>query len=499
MLAPLVYLVIRALEADPATLWDLIVRPRTVELFVNTIALALGVLAFTTMIALPLAWLTTRTDLRGKKIVTILAALPLAVPGYVMAYALIGLSGNYGFMAQTVGVRLPRPEGYWGALLALGLYTFPYLFLNLRAALSGLDPSLTESARSLGCTRWQSFRRVTLPHLKPAFFSGWLVIGLYTLGDFGAVALMRYEAFSYVIYTQYSGAFDRIYAAWLSILLMTISFSVIWIEGKARGGLKLARTGTGVERRFAPAKLGRWTPVAWGFIALVALASLGLPAAVLSFWLSLEPILPTLPDLLRGFLHSISAAIPAAMLAGLLALPIAYLTVRYPSRPASAIDRLAFMGYAIPPLTFALAMVFFSLGAAPWLYQSLALLIIAYALHFLVLALGPIRSSLLQARPALEESARSLGHGPVRAFVHAVLPLLRRGIVAGMALVFIITMKELPIAFLLSPAGFQTLAINVFSRTVEGMLANAAPYAAAIVIFSGLMIGVVLAHEGKRE
>ncbi|MEO3433428.1 iron ABC transporter permease [Inquilinus sp. CAU 1745] len=499
MLVPLVYLVVRALDAEPAVLWDLIVRPRTAALFANTIALTLGVLAFTTAIALPLAWLTTRSDLAGRKAVTVLAALPLAVPGYVMAYALIGLSGNYGFMAQVVGIRLPRPEGYWGAVLALGLYTFPYLFLNLRAALSGLDPSLAESARSLGCTPWQTFRRVTLPHLKPAFFSGWLVIGLYTLGDFGAVALMRFEAFSYVIYTQYSGAFDRVYAAWLSILLMTVSLSMIWIEGKARSGLELARTGTGSERRFTPIRLGRWTPLAWGFIALVVLASLGLPAAVLSFWLSLEPVLPSLPDLLEGFLHSIAAAVPAAILAGLLALPIAYLTVRHPSRPATLIDRLAFLGYATPPLTFALAMVFFSLGAVPWLYQSLALLIIAYALHFLVLALGPIRSSLLQARPALEESARSLGYGPVRAFAHAVLPLLRRGIVAGMALVFIIAMKELPIAFLLSPAGFRTLAINVFSRTVEGMLANAAPYAAAIVIFSGLMIGVVLAHEGKRE
>lgn len=500
MVGPLFYLVIRATEADASTVVSLVLRARTFDLLVNTAALTLGVLVFTTAIAAPLAFLTTRTDLPGRRIVNVLAALPPAVPGYVMAYALIGLSGNYGFMNQTLGWTLPRPEGWTGATLALGLYTFPYIYLNLRAALAGIDPSLEESARALGCTPRQVLFRVTLPHLKPGLFAGWLVVGLYVIGDFGAVALMRYEAFSYVLYTQYTAAYDRIYAAWLALILVAIAISVIWWESRLREGTHYARTGTGAGARPRTVHLGLFGRVsAYGFVAAVVLGSLGLPVAVLAFWLSAEPVIPALPDVLLAFWQSLSAAVPAAILAGLLALPVAVMAVRYPSPLSLFINRLAFVGYAVPPLAFGLAFVFMALASVQFLYQTHLLLVIAYALAFLALALGPIRAALYQARPSLEEAARSLGYGPLSVMRHVVFPVIRRGVIAGMVLVFIIVMKELPIAFLLAPTGFQSLSITLFSRTSEGMLVDAAPYAAAIILFSGLFVGVVLRHETKHE
>jgi len=500
MLAPLFYLVLRALEADAATVTSLLLRPRTFELLVNTAALAAGVLVLATLIALPLAWLTTRTDLPGRRILNVLAVLPLAVPGYVMAYALIGLSGNYGFMNAVFGVTLPRPQGWLGATLALSLYTYPYLYLNLRAALSGLDQTLEESARALGCGPREVFTRVTLPHLMPAMMAGWLVIGLYTIGDFGAVALMRYEVFSYALYLAYSSAFDRLYAAWIALILVVIALAVVWWEARLREDIRLARTGSGSGVR---PRLTALPPLAcaaaYGFSGTVVLAALGLPVAVLSFWLLREPVWPVLPDLLRSFSQSLSAAAPAALLAVLLALPVAVLAVRFPSPISNFVNRLAFIGYAVPALAFALAFVFFALEAAPFLYQTQALLVLVYALAFLALALGPIRSALYQARPNLEDSARSLGYGPVGTFIHVVLPCIRRGVTAGLVLVFVVAMKELPIAFLLSPAGFRPLAIQLFSRTSEGMLIAAAPYAAAIIAFSGLTVAAVLRHEGRLE
>lgn len=500
MVGPLFYLILRATEADFATVAELVLRPRTLELLVNTLALTVGVLVLTTLIAAPLAFLTTRTDLPGRRIVNLLAALPLAVPGYIMAYALIGLSGNYGFMNQVFGLSLPRPEGWIGATLALALYTFPYIYLNLRSALAGIDPSLEESARALGCTPREVMWRVTLPHLKPALFASWLVVGLYVIGDFGAVALMRYEAFSYVLYTQYTAAYDRIYAAWLALILVALALSVVWWESRLRLGAHFARTGTGAGVAPRIAHLGtRARIAAYAFVAAVVLASLGLPLAVLLFWLSAEPTIPALPDVFGAFVQSLSAAVPAAILAGLLALPIAFMAVRHPSRLSLFINRVAFVGYAVPPLAFGLAFVFMALASAQFLYQTLLLLVIAYALAFLPLALGPIRAALYQARPNLEEAARSLGHGPLSVTWRVVLPMIRRGIVAGMVLVFIIVMKELPIAFLLAPTGFRSLAITLFSRTSEGMLVDAAPYAAAIILFSGLFVGIVLRHESKHE
>jgi iron(III) transport system permease protein len=500
MLAPLGYLVVRAFQADLATVAALLLRPRTLALLVNTAALAAGVLALTTAIALPLAWLTTRTDLPFRRGVNILAILPLAVPGYVMAYALIGLSGNFGFMNQVFGWTLPRPQGWLGATVALSLYTYPYLYLNLRAAFSGLDQTLEESARSLGCSPAQVFARVTLPHLMPALMAGWLVVGLYTIGDFGAVALMRYEAFSYALYLAYSATFDRLYAAWIALILVAVALTVVWWESRLRADAHYARTGSGTGAHFRRVTLPPAArAAAWIFIAAVVIAALGLPVAVLGFWLGQAPLWPVMPDLVRAFGQSLSVAAPAAALAVLMALPVAMLAVRHPSPLSTLVNRLAFVGYAIPPLAFALAFVFLALHGLRFLYQTHVLLVLVYALAFLALALGPIRAALYQARPSLEDAARALGYGPIATFAYVVLPFIRRGVVAGFVLVFVIAMKELPMAFLLAPTGFRPLAIQLFSRTSEGMLTAAAPYAAAIVIFSGLTVGFVLRQEKRLD
>jgi iron(III) transport system permease protein len=496
MVLPLIYLLLRASEAEPAQVAALLWRWRTVELLANTAALTVGVLGLSTLIALPLAWLLSRTNLHGRRWLNLLAVLPLAVPGYVMAYALIGLAGNYGFLNQTFGVTMPRPQGWWGATLALSLYCYPYLYLNLRAAFAGLEASLEETARVLGATPRQLFRRVTLPHLMPALMAGWLVVGLYVIGDFGAVALMRFRVFSYVIYQQYAIAYDLLYSAWLSLILIAIALLVVWAESKLRQGQHYSGSGSGSGRPLAPLRLPGWGQVLGLLFCLaVAAAALGLPVAVLSFWISRGVSQATWQGLLTSFAQSLSMAAPAALLAGLMAIPVAVLAVRFPGRLSRWVNRLSFVGYAVPALAFALAFVFVTLRSAPWLYQTRGLLVLVYALAFLALAVGPIRSALYQARPAIEEAARALGLGPLASFRRATLPLIQPGLVAAVVLVFVTVMKELPIAFLLAPPGFRPLAIQMFSRTSEGMLVEAAPYAAAIIAFSALAVGVVLRRD----
>lgn len=493
----MIYLAVRAFEADAATLFQVVFRARNLVLLSNTLQLVFCVLAIGTAIALPLAWIVVRSDIRYPRLVSILGVLPLAVPGYVMAYALIGLSGYYGFANQFFGIRLPRPEGLFGAALALTLYTFPYLFLNIRSALLDLDPGLEECARSLGRTRWNAFRTIVLPHLLPSLLAGWLVVGLYVLGDFGAVALMRYEVFSYAIFTQYSGAFDRIYAAWLSLMLMGVTVVFVLMEAQLRGK-RYARVGKGAARVAVPVPLGRYRPLVWVFIAIVVAISLGLPALVLTYWMSVGGFAIDFSEVWQAFMRTALAAIPAALISTLLALPIVYLTVRFPSPFSSLVERLTYMGYAVPPLAFALSMVFFALSVVPFLYQSLTLLIFAYCMTFLALALGPIRSRMLQIGPRLEEVSRSLGHGPLDSYMATTFPLLRKSMVAATLLVFIMIVKELPITFLLAPTGYTTLSMAVFSRTSEGMMAEAAPYAAMIVVFSSFFVGLILRYEGRR-
>lgn len=495
---PLVYLLLRAFDADPAELSGIVLRPRNLWLLANTLKLVTLVLLIDTLIALPMAWLVTRSDLRHKRLVSFLMALPLAVPGYVMAYALLGLSGYYGFARQWLGVSLPPLHGLWGAGLALALYTFPYLFLNLRSALLGMDGALEESALSLGRSRAEVFRQILLPQLWPALVAGWLVVALYVIGDFGAIALMRYEVFSFAIYTQYSGAFDRTYAAWLCLMLLSLAAAALIAQRAVTRNTRLARTGTGTARPAAPVALGRLRWLVWVAIALVVLVSIGLPLLVLGHWMRLGLPQIDLAHLGQSALRSAAIAAPVAALSVALALPVALLTLRWPGAWSNMIERLAHLGYATPPLALALAMVMFSLQLVPALYQTRTLLIFALTISFLALAIGPIRLALLQIGSRQQEAARALGAGPGRAFGRVILPQLRRPMLAGGLLVFIMVAKELPITLLLAPTGDTTLAMTVFARTVEGMMPEAAPYALSLILFSALSVGLILNHESRK-
>lgn len=496
VLVPLAYLLVRAFQADPQTLWDLVVRWRTLRLLGNTVGLAAGVLVGTSVIAFPLAWLTTRTNLPGRRFLTLLGVLPLAIPGYVMAYVLLATTGAYGTLAQTLGVELPRLSGYSGSLMALSLGTYPYLFLNLRTALLGVDPALEESARALGYSPWQVFVRVILPQLRPGFLAGSLLVGLHVIGDFGVVSLMRFKTFSYALYLQYAASYDRIYAACLALMLLALTVAVLFLEARLLRGLLLHRTGSGTARRTAPKRLGAWRWAGYAFGGGVALVSVGLPVGTVGYWMA-DTAATGLPweDLGTSLWASVAASAPAALLAALLALPIAYLGVRHESTWTKGIERVAYLGYATPPLAFALALIVFTLGTAPFLYQTLVLLVVAYALHFMAEAIGPIRSALYQAPPHLEEAARSLGRSPLGAFASVTFPLMRRGLLVSIAFVFLSAMKELPITFLLAPVGYETLALNTWSYAEEAMFGEAAPYALTIMFFSACFVGVLLIRE----
>lgn len=499
VLLPLFYLVLRAAEAEPRQLAEIVLRERNLELLGNTVALLVGVIVLTTVLAIPLAWLTSRTNLWGKRFWTVLLVLPLAVPGYVGVFGFFGATGASGWLEPLLGFPWPRPTGYLGALGVLTLFTYPYLFLNLRAALLGLDAGLEESARSLGYKNLEVFWRVVLPQLRPALFAGWLLIGLHVLGDFGVVSLVRFETFSYAIYLQYSASFDRVYAAWLSLMLLLLTGSLLWLEARLLKNLFLSRVGLGSARKPQPVRLGGWLLPAIGLMAVPIVGALLVPLTSIVYWLTQHPstYVHGLGGILEALRNSVQAAAPAAFLAACLALPLAYLGVRYPGRLSRLLERAAYIGYATPPLAFALALIFFSLRGVPFLYQTLALLILAYALHFLAEAIGPIRSALYQASPRLEEAARSLGYTPLRAFLKATFPLLRRGILASMALVFLSAVKELPLTFLLAPVGYATLSTRIWGYTSEAMFAEAAPYALLVVLFSAGLVGLLLSQERR--
>lgn len=498
MLMPLVYLGVRALNAGES-IWLLLLRDRTLQVFLRTILLAGTTTFASVIIAVPLAWLTVRTDLPLRRFWTVATVLPLVIPTYIGGFTLAAALGPRGMLQQILagplGVqRLPEIYGFPGALLALTLFSYPYILLSVQAGLRGIDPALEEASRSLGQGPWNTFWRVTLPQLRPSIAAGGLLVALYALSDFGAVSLMQFDSFTRFIYTQYQATINRSFAAVLSLVLVALTLVVLSGEIWTRGRARYYRTSAGVVRSLPIICLGRWRWPALIFCGLVVLLALVMPVGVILFWLITgiaqgEP----LNLVWRPTLNSILVSTAAALMTVLAAIPIVVLTVRYPSRLSKLLERSTYMGYALPGIVVALALVFFSIHFARPIYQTFWLLIFGYMVLFLPQAGGAIRTSLLQVSPHIEEAGRSLGRTFSQVLVTITLPMIRPGILAGMALVFLTTMKELPVTLLLSPIGFQTLATRIWSASAEAFWTRAAAPALLLVLVSSFsMVFLVL-------
>jgi iron(III) transport system permease protein len=499
VILPVIYLLIRASESGPAML-DIMLRPRTLTVLWNSILLTALVTLSASAIGLLIAWLTVRTDMPGRNFWAVATSLPLVLPSYVGAFALIGALGPRGMLQSLLepfGVeRLPSLYGLPGAWLTLTLFSFPYVTLTVRAGLRGLDPSLEEAARSLGRTPGQIFRQITWPHLKPSVLAGGLLVALYTLSDFGAVSMLQYNSFTRAIFVLYRSSFDRSAPAVLALMLVALTLIILLMESRARGSARLYRAGVGAVRVMPRVALGWWRWPALLFCGLVALVGLVIPVAVILYWL-VEGWLAG-ETLWRGFgmmWNSIYASLAAAAVTVIAALPVTWLAVRYPGRHARLVERSAYAGHALPSIMIALALVFWAARYAPLLYQSFALLIFAYACRYLPEALGSTRASLLKLSPRYEEAARNLGRGRWQVLREITLPLLRPGLLTGFALVFMTVMKELPLTLLLSPTGFDTLATRIWSATEEALFPQAAAPALVLVALSGIFVGVMLKQE----
>ncbi|RMH19829.1 MAG: iron ABC transporter permease [Acidobacteria bacterium] len=478
VLLPLIYLVLRAAQNGWRAYLGAIWTPLVGALVLRTVALAAGVVALAVLLALAVAWLVARTDLPGRRLWAVLGALPLVLPSYVAALVLVTALGPRGHLQQLLeplGVeRLPAlAYGYPGALLALALFTFPYVYLPVLAALRDLDPALEESARALGAGPWRSFFTVVLPQLKPALYGGGLIVALYVFSDFGAVSITRYNTFTLAIYNAYRGLFDRTTAAALATVLVLLTVVLIAAEGRLAAGLRPSR-----QRPSRPAPrlaLGAWRWPALVLVGGLALVTLGLPLAVLGFW-GVRGLLrgDAVAGLLAAAGNSLVAALVAALAAVVLSLPIAIWSVRYRSRLAVFVERLSYAGFALPGLVIALALVFFAARRLPALYQTLPLLVLAYVIRFLPEALSATRGALAQVTPAFEEAARGLGRRPLAVLRTVTVPLVLPGMVAGGSLVFLTAMKELPATLLLRPIGFETLATEIWSYASEAIYGQAA-------------------------
>jgi iron(III) transport system permease protein len=501
VLFPLAWLFVRAADIGVANALDLLARPATVDVLVNSVGLVAAVTVGSVVIGVPLAVLTVQTDLPFRRFWTVAASLPLVVPSYIGAFAFVSAFGPHGALADLLaplGVEsVPTIYGFRGAALVLTLFTYPYVFLTTRASLLSFDATLVEAARTLNHSRWAAFRKVTLPTILPGITAGSLLVALYALSDFGTPAIMHFDVFTRIIFVEYN-AFGREFAALLSIQLLAVTAVILAIESRI-GGDTAGYVSRGARRPNGIA-LGAWKLPALAFCAAVATLTLVVPIGILGLWLTRAGPGYTGAGFAFEWVYawnSVSVAALAAGAAVVMALPIAYLSARHPSRLSTLVERATYVGYAVPGIVLGLALVYFGSSYAPALYQTIPLLVFAYVVRFMPQAVGAVRSSVLQVDPALTEAARALGHDPGAAFRRVVLPLIAPGVAAGAALVFLTTMKELPATLLLRPTGFDTFVTYIWRVQGAGYYGQAAVPALVLVAVSALSMAVILAREGE--
>jgi iron(III) transport system permease protein len=458
-------------------------------LLLHTVALAVVATPISGAIGVGAAWFVERTRLPGRRLWAVLMVAPLTVPLFVTSYAW-----------ATMGAQL---QGFLGAVAIVAFSYFPIVFLLVAVSLRGLDPALEETARSLGLGARQIFFRVVLPQIRPALLGGLLLVALDALVEFDAFVALKFQTFSLDVYAQYRLGFSTSGAAALSLFSIVLCLVLLFGEARLRGDANYTRVSFGARRAPVRYELGRWVvPVLIGFALLVAV-SVGIPVGTLVKWFlqsshaALSSVTSNLQYVWPATVTSIELGVGSALLALVFALPVAVLAVRYQGRFARILERTTYLSFALPDLVAAIALSYFAIHHARFLYGSFALIVFAEAILFLPFAVVAMRATLGQIEPALEDSARSLGSGPLATFWRVTMPLARPGVMAAAVLVFAFSLGDLATAQVLLPLNLYTLGTEFQANSSTVAFAAAAPFAAVLIVLAMAAAYVLMSRFGE--
>ncbi len=480
---PVIFLGVQLAGQPDGAAWAALWRPRTLSLTLNTVGLVAAVTAGTLAIGVPTAFLLARTDLAWRRGWQVLTALPLAVPSYVAGFAWVSLTPL---------------RGFWGSVVVLVLVSTPYVTLPVTAALRRADLDVEAVARTLGCGPVRAFRTAILPQIAPAAGAGALLAALYTVSDFGVVAIMRFPAFTWAVHTAFSGSFNRALALVLSVVLVALALVIVLAERALRR--RAAAPGPVRVGAAAPVRLGGWQVPSTVLLAGLTVAALGVPVAtmVVRSVVSVAEREAELARLGEAAVVTVLLGLAGAALAALLALPIGILAARYRTRSVGALETATYLGHGLPGIVLGLSMVYLTLELVPGIYQTPLVLVLAYALLFVPKAAGSVRAAVSQVPVSLEQTARTLGRSPVGAWFAVTGRLAWPGVAAGALLVALTAMKELPATLMLRPTGTDTLATRLWQLTDIAAYGAAAPYAVTLIAVASVPAFLLSRHADRQ-
>lgn len=484
-LLPLTFVLQITFNSGWETIRTLLFRPRVAELLQNSLLLSLCAVPLNLVAGVALAWLTERTRLPGRQMWSLLCTASLAVPAFVQSYAWISL--------------FPGFHGLGAAVLLSLLAYLPFIYLPVTAVLRRLDPELEYVAASLGLRPVAIFFRVVLPQLKLAISGGILLTVLHLLAEYGLFALIRFDTFTTAIFDQFQSTFNGPAANMLAGVLALTCLLFLLIDGLIRGKARYARLGSGVPQRPVLKPLSRFATLALSLLPVVLVVlSLGVPLFSLVRWLWLGGVAVWQPaQLWQSLGQTLMLAVAGACLTTLCALPLAWLSVRYPHPLFRLLEGCNYITSSLPGLVIALALVTITLWAAPPLYQTPFTLLLAYVLMLMPRALVSLRAGIAQAPVELEYVAASLGKSSIKVAWLVTLRLAAPAAASAAALTFIGVASELTATLLLSPLGTRTLATGFWSLTSEIDYVAAAPYALLLILLSLPLTSLLYRQAGR--
>ena len=443
----------------------------------GTLLLLLGSSMGGTLIGTANGWLLINCRFPGRRWLRIAQLIPLASPAYLLSATLVDLGSRAGWRIHGLG---------WG-IAVMALATYPYVFLLSTESFGMSGRRQLEACRSMGIGPWAAFRRVALPIAMPAIGAGVALMGMEIVNELGAVQLLGIPSLSAGILEAWQSNSDP--TAAISLALVTLVIVLGLVVGERRLRRRSRRWSDGVAGGDA---------TAWPLHGSRALAAqlLGLIPPTLSLGIPLVWALTNLDQLadslrddllplcLRSLLLGISAAVLALIAALLLAIAKRWSSAVW----LRSLTFLAGIGYAIPGTVLALALL---LTGAPWQLAPLLLLLWGYSDRFLAVAKGGLDAALERISPNLDEAATGLGFSWQQVLRRVHLPLLRGPMIVGLLLVFVDTVKELPLTFALRPFDFDTLSVRVYQYASDERLA-AALLPALMILALGLVAAIAL-------
>ncbi|MBC7800663.1 MAG: iron ABC transporter permease [Gemmatimonadaceae bacterium] len=498
-------------------------RARYLNAVANSLMLGAASAGISVLFAVPMAWAVSRTDMPGKGATWAFVMGAFVLPPYLGAIGWILLAGpNAGVINQVwqwAGGAGPLVNVYSfaGLALVIALHSFPLIFIFVKSALDLISSEMEDAANVLGAGTWATTRRVTLPLVWPAILAGTILVFLETIALFGTPAILGIPARINVVTTQLWQFFEypvrvEVAAAFaMPLLLVTAALIAVQKLLLARKGF-VSQTGKGGEKR--PIRLGRWRWVLFGYCMAVGVLSVAMPLLVLlqaSFakawgrglsWDNLTFgnytfLLFRHESALASVWNTLVFSAVAATAAVVISVLVAYIVARRLVPFGSALGFLAMAPFVIPGIVMAIG--FYAAYAAPplALYGSAAIIILAFTARFLPIAYASSAAAVKAVHPEMEEAAQILGAGRIRSIHRITAPLLRRSLLGGWLIVFIVASRELSTAVFLVGPTTRTMAVLLYDMSEAGNFEVLAAFGGILLAITVVLVGIGMKLAGR--